>query len=130
MASPNQPNILFIMSDDHAAHAIGAYGGRLAELDPTPTLDRLAEEGMLFENAFCTNSICAPSRAAIITGQYPHTAGVHDLRGGIEAGSRTDAIVENVDFAPTLLDFAGAETPDYMQGRSTTTPTTPRSSPT
>ena len=84
-AEENRPNILFIMSDDHAAHAIGAYGGRLAALDPTPTLDRLAKEGMLFENAFCTNSICAPSRACVITGQYPHTNGAYDLGGKIES---------------------------------------------
>lgn len=81
----DRPNVLYIMSDDHAAHAIGAYGGRLAGLDPTPNIDRLAKEGMLFENAFCTNAICAPSRASVITGQYPHTHGVYDLRGGIEA---------------------------------------------
>ena len=84
-AAAEKPNILYIMSDDHAAHAIGAYGGRLAKLDPTPTIDRLAKEGMLFENAFCTNSICAPSRACVLTGQYPHTNGVYDLKGGIEA---------------------------------------------
>ncbi|MEC8825405.1 MAG: sulfatase [Verrucomicrobiota bacterium] len=84
-AEEKRPNILFIMSDDHAAHAIGAYGGRLAALDPTPTLDRLAKEGMLFENAFCTNSICAPSRACVITGQYPHTNGAYDLGGKIES---------------------------------------------
>ena len=47
-----KPNILFIMSDDHAAHAISAYGGRLAEVAPTPNLDRLAKEGALFKNAF------------------------------------------------------------------------------
>ncbi|KAA3653846.1 MAG: acetylglucosamine-6-sulfatase, partial [Calditrichaeota bacterium] len=51
-----KPNIIFIMSDDHCAQAIGAYGERLASLNPTPTIDRLAREGMLFENAFCTNS--------------------------------------------------------------------------
>ena len=70
--SGERPNILFIMSDDHAAHALGAYEGRLAPLDPTPTLDKLASEGMLFENAFCTNSICTPSRATLLTGQYSH----------------------------------------------------------
>ncbi|MEM9481050.1 MAG: sulfatase-like hydrolase/transferase, partial [Verrucomicrobiota bacterium] len=86
LQAADRPNVLFIMSDDHAAHAIGAYGGRLAALDPTPTLDRLAEEGMLFENAFCTNSICTPSRACILTGQYPHTNGVFDLGGRIEPG--------------------------------------------
>ena len=79
-----QPNILFIMSDDHTSQAIGAYGSRLAKLNPTPTIDRLAKEGMLFENAFCSNAICAPSRATILTGQYAHTCGVHDLRGSIE----------------------------------------------
>ena len=61
-----RPNILFIMSDDHTSQAIGAYGSRLAKLNPSPTIDRLAKEGMLFENAFCSNSICAPSRATII----------------------------------------------------------------
>jgi len=81
-----RPNILFIMSDDHCSQAIGAYGGRLARLNPTPTIDRLAKEGMLFENAFCTNSICTPSRACILTGQYAHTNGVYDLGGRIEAG--------------------------------------------
>ena len=84
-AAAEKPNILYIMSDDHTAHAIGAYGGRLAQLNPTPTLDKLAAEGMLFENAFCTNSICSPSRACVITGQYPHTNGAYDLGGKVEA---------------------------------------------
>lgn len=87
-----KPNVLYIMSDDHAAHAIGAYGGRLAVLNPTPTIDRLAKEGMLFENAFCTNAICAPSRASVLTGQYPHTNGVFDLNGGIKPGQQTLAL--------------------------------------
>ena len=52
-----RPNILFIMSDDHAAHAISAYGSRVNQ---TPGLDRLAQEGMLFQNTFVTNSICTP----------------------------------------------------------------------
>ncbi len=72
-------NIIFIMSDDHTSQALGAYGGRLAGLNPTPNLDKLASEGMLFNNAFCTNSICTPSRANIITGQYSQTNGVLDL---------------------------------------------------
>lgn len=85
VAAERPPNILYIMSDDHAAHAIGAYGGRLATLNPTPTLDKLAAEGMLFENAFAVNSICTPSRACVLTGQYPHRNGVTDLGGRIEA---------------------------------------------
>ena len=78
-AKAKKPNILFIMSDDHCSQAIGAYGSRLAGLNPTPTIDRLAAEGMLFENAFCTNSICTPSRACIMTGQYSQTNGVLTL---------------------------------------------------
>jgi arylsulfatase A-like enzyme len=77
------PNILFIMSDDHTTQAIGAYGGRLAKLDPTPNIDALAESGMRFQRVFCNNSICTPSRASIITGQYSQTNGVLDLNGSI-----------------------------------------------
>jgi arylsulfatase A-like enzyme len=72
-AATERPNILFIMTDDHAAHAISAYGSRVNQ---TPHLDRLAREGMLFRNAFVTNSICTPSRAAILTGKYSHLNGV------------------------------------------------------
>ncbi|MDX1283718.1 MAG: sulfatase-like hydrolase/transferase, partial [Draconibacterium sp.] len=78
-----KPNILFIMSDDHTSQAFGIYGSRLAHLNPTPTLDKIAREGMIFDNAFCNNSICTPSRASIITGQYPQTNGVLDLDGNI-----------------------------------------------
>ena len=78
-----RPNILFIMSDDHTSQAVGVYGSRLASLDPTPTIDRLAKEGMLFENVFCTNAICTPSRATIMTGQYGHINGVQDLNGSL-----------------------------------------------
>ncbi len=68
-----RPNIIFIMSDDHAAHAISAYGSRVNQ---TPNIDRLAREGMLLRNVFVTNSICTPSRAVILTGQYSHLNGV------------------------------------------------------
>ena len=78
-AANDRPNILFIMSDDHCARAIGAYQGRLAPLNPTPTLDRLAAQGMRFDHVFCTNSICTPSRATILTGQFSHINGVRDL---------------------------------------------------
>ena len=76
-----RPNILFIMSDDHTTQAIGCYGSRLAKINPTPTLDRLAAEGMRFDRVFCVNSICTPSRASIMTGQYPQSNGVTDLNG-------------------------------------------------
>ena len=76
-----RPNILFIMADDHTTQAIGAYGGRLAALNPTPTIDSLAKAGMRFDRVFCTNSICTPSRATILTGQYSQRNGVLDLNG-------------------------------------------------
>jgi arylsulfatase A-like enzyme len=72
-AAVDRPNIVFIMSDDHAAQAVGAYGSRVNE---TPHLDRLAREGLLLRNAFVTNSICTPSRATMLTGQYSHRNGV------------------------------------------------------
>ena len=87
-----QPNIIFIMSDDHTTQGIGAYGSRLAALNPTPTIDRLADEGMLFENAFCTNSICTPSRASIMTGQYGQVNGVVDLSGTLKPENQYLAI--------------------------------------
>ena len=80
-AEAAKPNIIYIMSDDHTTQSIGVYGSRLAKLDPTPNLDKLATEGMRFDRVFCTNSICTPSRATILTGQYSQTNGVIDLNG-------------------------------------------------
>jgi len=73
IAAPVRPNILFIFSDDHARHAISAYGSKVNQ---TPHLDRLASAGARFEHAFVTNSICTPSRATLLTGQYSHRNGV------------------------------------------------------
>ncbi|MBW7991841.1 MAG: sulfatase [Planctomycetes bacterium] len=97
----NVPNILYIMSDDHAAHAISAYKSRLAKIAPTPNIDRLANEGILFENCFCTNSICVPSRATILTGQYSQTNGALDLGGRLEPQRQ---------YLPRLMKQAGYET--------------------
>ncbi|MCF6357497.1 MAG: sulfatase [Draconibacterium sp.] len=81
--NPIRPNIIYIMSDDHAAQAITAYGGIYDALAPTPNIDRLATEGMLMNNVFCTNAICGPSRAAILTGKYSHLNGYYkNERGG------------------------------------------------
>lgn len=93
-----RPNILFIMSDDHAAHAIGAYG---SVINQTPNLDRIANEGMRLDNCFCTNSICSPSRASIITGKYSHLNGVFDLHGRLDGRQMT---------FPKLLQAAGYQT--------------------
>lgn len=72
-AAEPRPNILFIFSDDHAQHAISAYGSKVNQ---TPHLDRLAKEGARFKNSFVINSICTPSRATLLTGQYSHLNGV------------------------------------------------------
>ncbi len=77
----SRPNIVYIMADDHAAHAISAYGSKL---NKTPNIDRLAADGMRMTNCFCTNSICTPSRAAILTGQYSHKNGVYTLNDRID----------------------------------------------
>ncbi len=84
-----RPNVLFIMSDDHTTQAIGAYGSRLAGLNPTPNIDTLAREGMLLTNVFCGNSICTPSRATIMTGQHSHVNGVTTLNGSLEPKQQT-----------------------------------------
>ncbi|EWH11757.1 sulfatase [Catenovulum agarivorans DS-2] len=94
-------NVLYIMTDDHAARAVGAYGGRLAQLNPTPTLDKLAQQGMLFENVFVTNSICTPSRATILTGQYSQSNGVLDLQGSLTSEQQK---------LPQLMKQAGYQT--------------------
>jgi arylsulfatase A-like enzyme len=94
----NQPNILFIMSDDHAAHAMSCYGSRINE---TPNIDRIANEGMRFDNCFCTNSICAPSRAVILTGLYNHIAGVRTLVEDFDSRQQT---------FPKLLQKVGYQT--------------------
>ncbi len=95
------PNIIFVFTDDHATQAVGAYGGRLAGLDPTPNIDRLAREGMRFDNAFVTNGICAPSRAVILTGKHSH------LNGVLTNAERFDS--SQVTF-PQLLREAGYQT--------------------
>lgn len=99
----DRPNIVFIFSDDHAVQALGAYGERLAHLDPSPQIDRLAEEGMLFRNAFVTNSICAPSRATILSGQHSHLNGVRTNRS-------SDSLAAAVQTFPELLQDAGYQT--------------------
>jgi arylsulfatase A-like enzyme len=101
LQAAEKPNILFIMTDDHAAHALGAYGGRLAGLNPTPNLDKIAAEGIRLTNAFVTNSICTPSRATLITGQYSHTNGARTLNGRIEPARQ---------HLPRLVGEAGYET--------------------
>jgi len=93
-----RPNILFIMTDDHAAHALSCYGSRI---NKTPNLDRIGKQGMRFENCFCTNGICAPSRAVILTGKYSHINGVTDNSLNFDGTQQT---------FPKLLQKAGYQT--------------------
>ena len=63
-------NIIYIMADDHAYQAISAYGSEISKLAPTPNIDRIAEQGARMDAVYCTNSICGPSRASILTGKF------------------------------------------------------------
>ena len=73
-----KPNIIWIFTDDHSYQTIGAYGGRLQDLNPTPNLDQLAAEGMRFDKCYVENSICAPSRATLLTGKMSHLHGKYN----------------------------------------------------
>jgi len=85
----NRPNIVWIFSDDHSYQTIGAYGGRLAKLDPSPNIDKLAEQGMRFDKCYVENSICAPSRAALLTGKFSHKHGKYTNTGGFDQDQQT-----------------------------------------
>lgn len=88
-----RPNILFILSDDHTSQTWGIYGGVLAGYAMNDNIERLASEGVVLDNCFCTNSISAPSRASILTGRYSHTNGVYTLDDTLSTGLPTIATV-------------------------------------
>ncbi len=77
-----RPNIIYIMADDHTTQAISAYNDRYAKYFPTPNIDRIAKEGIRFDNVYCANAICGPSRAIIITGKYSHENGYYKNESG------------------------------------------------
>lgn len=83
---PRRPNVVIILTDDHAAHAIGAYG---SVVNRTPRIDEIAEAGVRLDNCFCTNALCTPSRATILTGTYSHVNGVTTLETPIDASQPT-----------------------------------------
>jgi len=82
----DRPNILFILSDDHTSQAWGIYGGVLSDYVENSNIKRLASEGTVLNNAFCTNSICTPSRGSILTGQYSHVNQVYTLSEPLPTG--------------------------------------------
>ncbi len=101
-SAAEKPNIVFIFSDDHATQSISAYGGRFDEVAPTKNIDRIANEGMLFRNSFCGNSICGRSRATILTGKHSHVNGFMDNNYSRFDGSQRTF--------PKLMQDAGYET--------------------
>ncbi len=99
--NPKRPNIIFIMTDDHTTQAISAYGHPIGKVAPTPNIDRIAADGAIFENNFCTNAICGPSRAVILTGKHSHINGFR-MNGNVFDGSQQTF--------PKLLQKAGYKT--------------------
>ena len=104
LAARRRPNILFVMTDDQTVHNLSCYGNGILQ---TPHMDRLAREGVRFANAFVTNSLCAPSRATVLTGCYSH---VHGIRGNSEAAENIEKIDPRVPTYPELLRKAGYRT--------------------
>ena len=92
-AGVRRPNILYIMSDDHAANAVSCYGSILSEVFHTPNLDRISADGIRLERFFSTNSICTPARASVLTGQYGHITGVRTLDDPFPTGYRPNLAV-------------------------------------
>lgn len=134
------PNIVFIMTDDHATQAISAYGHPVSQLAPTPNIDRIAENGVKFLNNFCTNSICGPSRAVILTGKHSHINGFR-MNGEVFDGSQPTlpkflqkagyqtalfgkwhlhGLPEGFDDWNILVDQGNYYNPDFIKGEDTT----------
>lgn len=140
VAKNKMPNIIFIMTDDHASQAISAYGHPLSKLAPTPNIDRIAKNGVKFNNNFVTNSICGPSRAVILTGKHSHINGFR-MNGETFDGSQPTfpkylkeigyntalfgkwhlhGTPEGFDDWKILVDQGNYYNPDFMQGKDTT----------
>ena len=109
-------NVVYIMADDHAYQAISAYGSKIGELAPTPNIDRIADGGALMDAVYCTNSICGPSRASILTGNFSHVNGFYkNVDGGDFDGSQLTF--------PKIFQQNGYETAVIGKWHLGTTPT-------
>ncbi len=109
-----RPNIIWIFSDDHAQNAVSAYGSRLASAAPTPNIDRIAREGIIFRNSFVTNSICGPCRAVVLTGKHSHINGFRDNSDRFDGTQQT---------FPKLLQQAGYQTAIFGKWHLVSDPT-------
>ncbi|WP_430815094.1 sulfatase family protein [Carboxylicivirga sp. RSCT41] len=98
-----KPNILFILSDDHTSQAWGVYGGLLKDYVTSPNISRLADEGIVLDNCFCTNSICTPSRAAILTGKHSHKNKVYNLSHNLDRQQQNVAKILQKDGYQTAV---------------------------
>lgn len=135
-----RPNIVYIMADDHAEQAISAYGHPISQLAPTPNIDRIATEGALFKNNFCTNSICGPSRAVVLTGKFSHVNGFRMNGNKFDGSQQTfpkllqkagyntavigkwhlDGLPEGFDYWNILTDQGNYYNPDFIAFNATT----------
>jgi arylsulfatase A-like enzyme len=123
--SQQKPNILFIFSDDHTWQSIGAYQGLLKDVAVTPNIDKLASEGMRFNNCYVTNSLCGPSRAAILTGKYGHKNGITENRMTFDGSQQTfPKLMQQNGYQTAIIgkwhlgsDPTGFDYWDVMQGQ-------------
>jgi len=135
-----RPNIVYIMADDHAEQAISAYGHPISQLAPTPNIDRIATEGALFKNNFCTNSICGPSRAVVLTGKFSHVNGFRMNGNKFDGSQQTfpkllqkagystavigkwhlDGLPEGFDYWKILTDQGNYYNPDFITVNAST----------
>ncbi|HOR29667.1 MAG TPA: sulfatase-like hydrolase/transferase, partial [Candidatus Sumerlaeota bacterium] len=113
-ADVQRPNIVWIYSDDHAQNAVSAYGSRLASAAPTPNIDRIAREGVIFRNSFVTNSICGACRAVVLTGKHSHINGFRTNSDRFDGAQQT---------FPKLLQQAGYQTALFGKWHLVTDPT-------
>jgi arylsulfatase A-like enzyme len=116
---PERPNIILILTDDQSYGMMGCTGNEIIQ---TPHLDQLASEGVLFTNAHVSSAICTPSRVSILLGQslcYEKTTHVPMLiyNPMQKTGFRSDALVQTIDIAPTILSLAGVDIPEAIQGK-------------
>lgn len=105
--SEKQPNIIFILTDDHGQWALGAYGNKEVR---SPVLDELADTGVRFDDFYCTSPVCSPSRASIMTGKLPSQHGVHDWIG---AGNISRDLIDNTEVS--LKDYLKVTTPEVRK---------------